>query len=201
MRNLRSIAGYTLIEMLFATSIFSLVIGGACTFLIGAYRMTKGTFAMTTLAIQQREVRERMLFRAAPIQNGVAWPGVLSGSRAEGNVVVDGSKIMLSASGVTLSSGEIVDPSGDNIQIVRRTSSVGGYLANSSDQVQSDTWLRPLDAACTPQSWARQSTDGTVVFVTLGGALDGISVTNRVVFPRFGVVQATPSTASFMEDQ
>ncbi len=190
--------GFTLVEMLMAVSIFTLVIGGAGTFLVGAYRMTKGAFAMTTLSVQQRELRERLLFRAVPIHDNVAWPGVLSGARS-GAVVEGGIKLLMAAPGVNLSTGEAVEPTGNNLQIVRHASGANGYLVNDGDQTQRERWLRPMDAACVPESWVEASSDGSSVFVMLGGALDGVGVTNRVVFPRFGVVQPTPSTDVFEE--
>ncbi len=194
----RARSGFTLVEMMFATAIFALVVGGAGTFMIGAYRMTKATFATTTLAVQQREVRERLLFRAVPMHDGVVWPGVLSGANDNG-VVEGGAKLLMAAPGVDLSTGASVAPAGNNLHIVRHSSGSGGYFANDGDQTQRDRWLRPMDAACVPESWVQQTTDGSAVFVTLGGALDGVGVTNQVVFPRFGAVQPTPSTGRFKE--
>ena len=193
-------SGFTLVEMLTATVIFSLVVGGIGTFMIGAYRMTKGTFAMATLSVQQREIRERMLFRAAPVREGVAWPGMISGANDNLSVIGSGEKIQMSAVGVNLTTGAAVQPVGSNIRIARQTSARGGYFVNEGDETTGGRWLRPLDATCVPDSWVDESTDYTSVFVTLGGALDGVSVTNRVVVPRFGVVQPTPSTNIFKKE-
>ncbi len=195
----RSRLGFTLVEMIFATAIFTLVVGGVGTFMLGAYRMTKGAFAMTTLAVQQREVRERLLFRAVPMNNGVVWPGVLSGSR-DGDVVEGGIKLLMAAPGVNLTTGVAVEPSGNNLQIVRHASNYGGYFVNDGDQTLRETWLRPMDSSCVPDSWVDESTDDNAVFITLGGALDGMGITNRVVFPKFGVIQSTPSTDIFKEE-
>ena len=193
----RSMSGFTLVEMLTATVIFSIVVGGIGTFMVGAYRMTKGAFAMSTLAVQQREIRERMLFRASPVHEGVAWPGMLSGASDSLSVIGSGEKIQMAADGVNLTTGAAVQPVGRNIQIARQTSARGGYLVNESDLSTGGRWLRPLDATCAPVSWVDESTDYASVLVTLGDALDGVGVTNRVVVPRFGVVQPTPSTDLF----
>lgn len=193
----RSKSGFTLVEMLTATAIFSLVIGGIGTFMIGAYRMTKGAFAMATLSVQQREIRERMLFRVAPVHEGVAWPGMISGANDNLSVIGSGEKILMSAAGVNLETGAAVQPVGSNIQIARQTSVRGGYFVNEGDETMGERWLRPLDATCVPDSWVDESTGYTSVLVTLGGALDGVAVTNRVVVPRFGIVQPTPSTDLF----
>ena len=190
-------SGFTLVEMLTATVIFSLVIGGIGTFMIGAYRMTKGAFAMATLSVQQREIRERMLFRVAPVHEGVAWPGMISGANDNLSVIGSGEKILMSAAGVNLETGAAVQPVGSNIQIARQTSVRGGYFVNEGDETMGERWLRPLDATCVPDSWVDESTGYTSVLVTLGGALDGVAVTNRVVVPRFGIVQPTPSTDLF----
>ena len=191
--------GFTLVEVLFATAIFALVMGGVGTFLVGAFRMTKGAFAMTTLAVQQRELRERLLFRAVPVHDGVVWPGVLSGGKERVSVVEGGAKILMSAGGVNLATGAAVDPAGGNLHIVRHASARGGYLVNDGDRTLRERWLRPMAAACVPAAWVEESADFTSVRVTLGGELDGVGVTNRVVAPRFGLAQPTPSTAAFGE--
>jgi prepilin-type N-terminal cleavage/methylation domain-containing protein len=197
MDSFRQTSGFTLVEMLFATTIFALVVGGAFTFMAGSYRMTKNAFATTTLSVQQREVRERLLFRAVPTHGGVAWPGLLSAASGRRSAVEGGAKILMSAGGVNLATGAAVEPTGGNLQIVRHASSLGGYFVNDGDQTLREKWLRPMGAACVPESWVDEPTDCSSVLVTLGGALDGVGVTNRVVVPRFGVVQPTPSTGVF----
>ena len=199
MRAPRSRSAFTLVEMLLATAVFSLVVGGAGTFMVGAYRMTKGAFAMTALSVQQRELRERLLFRAVPIHDGVAWPGVLSGGSERQSIVEGGAKILMSADGVNLATGAAVAGAGSNIHIVRHAAGAGGYFVNDGDQTRRESWLRPMGAACVPASWLEETASRAAVLVTLGAALDGIGVTNRVTAARFGFVQPTPSTDLFGE--
>lgn len=196
MMSARTRPAFTALEMLFATAIFSLVMGGVCTFLVGSFRMTKGAFAETTLSLQLRETRERVLFKAIPTHHGTAWPGVLSGE-GTGSGVEGGVKILLSAGGVNTATGAGVAPSGMNIHLVRHAAAGGGYLVNDGDTAQRSSWLRPMNASCVPGEWVTDK--GGAMFVTLGGVVEGVGVTNRIVAPSFGRTQPTPSTSYFAE--
>ena len=89
-----------------ATFITVLVMGGLCTFFLGAHRLVKGAYAESELSIQLRFLREKLLFHVAPPHNGKIWAGLLSGSGIGNSSVVESSfKVRMAANGIVLSSG------------------------------------------------------------------------------------------------
>ena len=112
-------SGFTLMEMMMATFITVLVMGGLCTFFLGAHRLVKGAYAESELSIQLRFLREKLLFHVAPPHNGKLWAGLLSGSGIGNNSVVESSfKVRMAANGIDLSSGE---PCSQTIELIPDT--------------------------------------------------------------------------------
>ena len=189
-------AAFTVVEMMVATSIFALVVGGVGTFIVGSYRMTKGTFARVSLSMQIRETRERLLFRAIPTHDGTIFAGILSGTNASGTVVepqANPIKILMTAGGVK-TDGTMVSPSSRNLQLIRD----GGAFQND-DYRAGSAWLRPMAAEVVPATWlSLYSSVGKpkAIAVTLGGVVDGVGLTNTVTVPIFGTIQPPQSSTA-----
>ena len=81
--------GFTLVEMMFAVTIFSVVMLAVLSSFIGSIRLMKVTFATAEMSLRVRDLRERLLFHAAPPHDGTIWAGLLSGTNStdvlEGN--------------------------------------------------------------------------------------------------------------------
>ena len=72
-------AGFTLLEVMFATAIFSIVAASLVTFFLGVQRLSWRATATAELSVAMRELREKLLFHAQPVINGVMRSGLLSG--------------------------------------------------------------------------------------------------------------------------
>ena len=183
-------------EMMMATFITVLVMGGLCTFFLGAHRLVKGAYAESELSIQLRFLREKLLFHVAPPHNGKIWAGLLSGSGiGNGSVVENSFKVRMAANGIDLSSGE---PCSQTIELIpdTGTGSDGAtvrWFKNDGDRVD-DQWprkyLRPVPDYL-PADWLTDSelTARNIFFVTLDVAMNGYRRSERLTIPVFGKVQ------------
>ena len=75
----RRSVGFTLLEVMFATAIFSIVAASLLTFFIGVQRLSRRATATAELSVAMRELREKLLFHAQPANDGVVSSGLLSG--------------------------------------------------------------------------------------------------------------------------
>ena len=188
--------GFTLIEMMMATFITVLVMGGLCAFFLGAHHLVQGAYAESELSIQLRFLREKLLFHVAPHHNGKIWAGLLSGSAIGNSSVVESSfKVRMSANGVDLSSGASCS---QTIELIPDTGTgsdgtTARWFKNDGDRVD-DQWqrpyLRPIPGYL-PADWLTDSevTARNIFFVTLDIAMNGYRRSERLVIPVFGKVQ------------
>ncbi len=70
--------GFTLVELMFTTAIFAVVMIAVSSAFIGGMRLLKVTFATVEMSIQARMLRDRLLFHAVQPHGGAAWAGLLS---------------------------------------------------------------------------------------------------------------------------
>ncbi len=191
-------------EMMMATFITVLVMGGLCTFFLGAHRLVQGAYAESELSIQLRFLREKLLFHVAPPHNGKLWAGLLSGSGIGNNSVVESSfKVRMAANGIDLSSGA---PCSQTIELIPGTGigsdgSTMRWFKNDGDRVD-DQWRRPYlrpVPSYLPADWLTDSevTARNIFFVTLDTAMNGYRRSERLVIPVFGKVQEPGSGGVF----
>ena len=163
-----------------ATFITVLVMGGLCTFFLGAHRLVQGAYAESELSIQLRLLREKLLFHVAPPHNGKVWAGILSGSSIGNSPVVESSfKVRMAANGIDLSSGA---PCSQTIELIPNTAvgsdgSTSRWFRNDGDRVD-DQWRRPYlrpVVGYLPDTWLTDSevTTRNIFFVTLDVAASG----------------------------
>ena len=89
MERVRSRCGFTLVELMVAATLFSVVLAAMGSAFVGGVRLLKVTFATVEMSLQARELRDRLLFRAAPAHHDTAWAGLLSGTN--GTDVLEGN--------------------------------------------------------------------------------------------------------------
>jgi len=189
-------SGFTLMELMMATFITILVMGGLCTFFLGAHRLVQGAYAESELSIQLRFLREKLLFHVAPPHNGKIWAGLLSGSSIGNSSVVESSfKVRMAANGIDLSSGV---PCSQTIELIPNTGtssdgSTARWFKNDGDRVD-DQWQRPYlrpVSGYLPNTWLTDSEVAArnIFFVTLDIAMNGYRRGERLVIPVFGKVQ------------
>ncbi len=190
-------SGFTLVEMMTATFITALVMGGLGTFFLGAHRLVKGAYAEAELSVQLRMLREKLLFHVAPPHDGKVWGGLLSGgSIANAPVVENSFKIRMASNGIQLADGA---PCDQTIELVAHTGSasdgsVARWFVNDGDRVD-DQWSRPYlrpVPGYLPAAWLADSklTSQNIFFITLDTTMNGYHRRERIAVPVFGKVQA-----------
>lgn len=189
-------AGYTLVEVLIASGLAALIFGGLGSLLIGTYRLSRLALAETELMLRLKEVRERVLFHAAPAHDRTVWSGVLSGG---GKGTEASIKVLMDSYGINLDDGKART---QQIQLVRHAETVAGksaaWLVNDGDRTIY-SWFRPANASFLADDWL----DDTLVkskgvfFLNLESEADGLSRRSRLTVPLFGRVQPKDSTEVF----
>ena len=189
-------SGFTLMELMIATFITVLVMGGLCSFFLGAHRLVQGGYAESELSIQLRFLREKLLFHVAPPHDGKIWAGLLSGSSIGNSSVVENSfKVRMAANGIDLLSGA---PCSQTIELIPNTGtgsdgSTVRWFKNDGDRVD-DQWQRPYlrpVPGYLPDAWLTDSevTALNIFFVTLDIEMNGYRRSERLTIPVFGKVQ------------
>ena len=112
MTTIRRRAGFTLLEVMFATAIFSIVAASLVTFFIGVQRLSRRATATAELSVAMRELREKLLFHAQPPDDESVRSGLLSGSKRGPSPIEAGIKVLVDApvftlDGAAVSLGEI----------------------------------------------------------------------------------------------
>lgn len=195
--------GFTLIEMMTAVFIFSVVVGGLGSFFLGIQRMMKESYAEAELSLRARALREKLLFHVAPphVAAGhghTVWSGVLSGTPKSGTglAVEGGSKVFLAATGIAADTGAVV---GQEIQLLPKTGSSGNAswrcFGNDSDRFDEQwrsPWLDPGRLDTIPAAGVF-STDvlatKNLFSINLELSANGFTRRERVVVPVFGKPQ------------
>lgn len=206
MKNGKSRKAFTLIELMLASGIMVIVIGGVGTFMLAAYRMVSRCYAEAQLSLQMRMMRERVLFHAAQPHNNTVWSGVLSGGtkRGDGQVIESSFKVWMAAKGVDLNTGK---PVNQDIQLLARTQSGFACLGNDSDRTGENiyrSWYRPY-AGLTyikADDWIEDRFQLTkhIFYLKFDGEMDGFRRRERIVVPVFGFVQEKNSTSVFHDN-
>ena len=71
--------GFTLVEMMIASAVFAMVVAGVATMFTAVVRMSRTAFTEAELSLNMRQLREKLLFHAAPPTGAAASAGLLSG--------------------------------------------------------------------------------------------------------------------------
>lgn len=187
--------GFTVVELMVATFIIALVMGGLCTFMVSSHRLVKGAYAEAELSLQLRTLREKLLFHVAPPHGSNVWAGVLSGTNATA-VVENSMKVRMFANGISLANGKACP---QTIELLARTETtqdgtVNRWLGNDGDRYD-DQWQRPYLRQVSnylPTYWLNDSqivNDRYIFFITLSATMNGYSRNERLAVPVFGKQQ------------
>lgn len=135
--------GFTFVETMVATVAMSIVLGALLSLFVATQRMVSLSMAETELSIAARQLREKLLFHAAPPINGVTYAGILSGTNA--NSVVEGGaspNIQMACAGIGSSLSDVRTQS---MRIMMWGASPSHYLLNEHipDKDAHAGWLKP----------------------------------------------------------
>ena len=198
--------GFTLVELMVATTVCAVLAAAVASSFIGGVRMLKATFATAEMSLRARDLRDRLLFHAAPPHDGVAWAGLLSGTNHADVLEGNATKILMRCPALRDAFGTTAD---QTIQVTFRdygTKTCRFFSEDRYDERWPQRWLNPgglnlmADSGTTvPLVWARKadnSEDHTRFYVHLTGRMEdeeGLPVTHaeRIVVPVFGYQQET----------
>lgn len=196
--------GYTLVELMMASTIFVLVVSGLGTFFVGVQRLAMNAFADAELTVRTREFRERLLFHVEPTGTDAVSAGILSGSPVnEASKVADPqtSKITMAAYGADPTDGKAVSK---RIELVRangvdRDGRPLGWIVNESSDSTATGWLRPGGFGFVEDGYLDTDlmNDRHLLFFNVTARANGRIRRERIVVPLFGTVQVKNSDHVF----
>lgn len=150
MRDVSRSRGFTLLELMIAVVVAAIVLSAVASSFIGGMRMLGQVFVESELSVRTRELREKLLFHAAPSHDNVVWAGLLSGTNLNQAVEGNGEKILLFAPAFRGgSAGPQTDTahlSAQRMELVFRDSgkkSCSLFSEDRYDERAEFRWLRP----------------------------------------------------------
>lgn len=207
MEHVKSRSGFTLVELMVAVTIFSIVAVALASSFIGGVRLLKVTFATAEMSLQARMLRDRLLFCAAPSHDGTVWAGLLSGTNGTDVLEGNATKIIMHCPALKNANGTTVN---QTIQLIFKdygTEKCSFFSEDRYDERWPHRWLNPgglnllADTGGTaPLVWARKadnSEDHSRFYIRLTGRTEvagfPIEHNERIVVPVFGRQQDTRS--------
>lgn len=197
--------GFTLVELMLTVAIFTLVVAAVGSAFIGGVRLLKATFATAEMSIRARDLRDRLLFHAAPPHHDTVWAGLLSGTNSNDVLEGNATKILMHCTAFKPTDNSAAP---QTIQLVFKdfgTKKCSFFSEDRYDERWPIRWLNPsglnllADSRNTPPlTWARKADnteDHSRFYIHLSGRTDvaGLSVEHneRIVVPVFGRQQET----------
>lgn len=199
--------GFTLVELMVTSAISALILGAVASSFVGGIRLLKATFATAEMSLRSRDLRDRLLFHAAPIHDDTVWAGLLSGTNQTDVLEGNEKKIVMRCAALNTSGSATAD---QTIQLIFKdfgTEKCRFFSEDRYDERWPHRWLHPgglnllADSNGTPPlKWARNANNGedhSRFYIHLSGRTDvaGLSVEHneRIVVPVFGKQQETCS--------
>ena len=196
-----------------AITVFVLVIAGVGSVFTAVVKMSRTAFTEAELALNMRQLREKLLFHVAPPHDGYVWSGLLSADAG----VENSQKIRAASEGVyavesSTKSGETVAQS---IELVQHSGE--RYFTNDGDRYDDNfaiRWLTPGGLSLLPgdddvfalddgesiatleDSFQAQK---NLYFINLRAKVNGVERGERIVVPIFGKAQVR-NTGSVFHD-
>lgn len=197
--------GFTLVEMMFAVTIFAIVMVAVSSSFIGSVRLLKTTFATAEMSLRVRDLRERLLFHAAPPHGGTIWAGLLSGTNSTDVLEGNATKILMHCAALKNADGTTANQRMEVIFKNYGAKTCSFFSEDRYDESWPQRWLNPGginlmadSSATTPLVWARNkdnAEDKTRFYIHLTGRMDvaGLPIAHneRIVVPVFGRQQET----------
>ena len=204
MTTIRRRAGFTLLEVMFATAIFSIVAASLVTFFIGVQRLSRRATATAELSTAMREMREKLLFHAQPAGDGVVRSGLLSGVSRGSSPIEAGIKVLVDAPVFTLDGGAV---SLGEIQLLNDS---GRFKNDGTTDPWRTLWFRfggsVEGGASSGLEYLGDDVfeDGVaslgLYFLNLCASMGGVEHGERIAVPVFGVGQVKNTTSVFHDN-
>lgn len=197
--------GFTLVELMVTSVIFMVILAAVVSTYMGSVRLLRVTVATTEMSLGVRDLRDRLLFHAAPPHDDTIWAGLLSGTNHVDVLEGNATRILMRCVAMKNNTGTM------GSQTIRLGFNDYGTekCSFSSDDRYDERWKRRWlhpgnlnlladSSSKAPLVWARK-TDGTEdhsrFYIRLKGRTEaaGIPVEHgeRIVVPVFGRQQTT----------
>ena len=198
--------GFTLVELMITAAISAVILGAVVSSFVGGIRLLKATFATAEMSLRARDLRDRLLFHAAPTHNDTVWAGLLSGTNSADVLEANATKILMHCAAMKTTGGTTAN---QTIQLVFKdpgTAKCSFFSEDRYDERWPQRWLNPgglnllADLDVQPLVWAKKddnTDDKSRFYIHISGRTDvaGLSVEHneRIVVPVFGKQQETRS--------
>lgn len=224
-RPVNSAAGFTLVEMMIASFVAVVLFAGIGTLLLGTENLVTDAYCEAELSIKTRELRDRILFQAAPYDDGKISSGLLSGTIGEVNSLRSGAKALVFAPAtkvaVTGTGAAGTVSSLQKIELARNVSNgeEAGFLVNDGQfGAARENWFRFAGAGWIgtrkreigylPENWlsGRLVTDNSetsrnLYFLNISNKLGRITYRTRIAVPVFGAEQVRNTVDVFHDSE
>ena len=197
-------AGFTLLEVMFATAIFSIVAASLVTFFIGVQRLSRRATATAELSVAMRELREKLLFHAQPPDDESVRSGLLSGSKRGPSPIEAGIKVLVDAPVFTLDGAAV------SIGEIQLLNDSGRFKNDGASDPWRTLWFRfggsVEGGASSGLEYLGDDVfeDGVaslgLYFLNLSASEGGVVHGERIAVPLFGVEQVKNSTSVFHDN-
>ena len=205
MTTCRQRAGFILLEVMFATAIFSIVAASLVTFFLGVQRLSRRTMATAELSTSMRELREKLLFHAQPPDDGVVRAGLLSGVSRGSSPIEAGIKVLVDAPVFTLDGAAV---SLGEIQLLNDS---GRFKNDGATDPWRTLWFRfggsVEGGASSGLAYLGDDVfEGGVAvshgiyFLNLSASMGGVEHGERIAVPVFGTEQVKNTTSVFHDN-
>ena len=205
MTTCRQRAGFTLLEVMFATAIFSIVAASLVTFFLGVQRLSRRAMATAELSTSMRELREKLLFHAQPPDDGVVRAGLLSGVSRGSSPIEAGIKVLVDAPVFTLDGAAV---SLGEIQLLNDS---GRFKNDGATDPWRTLWFRfggsVVGGAASGLAYLGDDVfEGGVAvshgiyFLNLSASMGGVEHGERIAVPVFGTEQVKNTTSVFHDN-
>ena len=201
----RQRAGFTILEVMFATAIFSIVAASLVTFFLGVQRLSRRAMATAELSTSMRELREKLLFHAQPPDDGVVRAGLLSGVSRGSSPIEAGIKVLVDAPVFTLDGAAV---SLGEIQLLNDS---GRFKNDGATDPWRTLWFRfggsVEGGASSGLAYLGDDVfEGGVAvshgiyFLNLSASMGGVVHGERIAVPVFGTEQVKNTTSVFHDN-
>ncbi len=213
--NTSSRSGFTLLELVIASAILVIVFAQIASIFFGAQRLAKSCMAETEYALATRELRDKLLFQATPF-DGTHFSGGLLSAKSH---TVNNSAIKCTLPWEHVTSFDCGTNSASTFQLSSKNGSsflkdngandtwrwlfaqnigLGWSAGEWSDSMHSANGL--VDLAQFNASQSAVGMAGAHYYMSLRYSGHGLTRTERVSVPLFGVVQRTETDGETFHD-
>lgn len=192
----RSRAGFTMTELMIASTIMVIVMCSIGSTFMFCHRIMKTVTAETELSLGTRELRDKLLFKVAPYHDGIYYAGLLSATSKTARAAIESDACIMMYSPAYRASDGVMQS--QDQRIIMWSDQGGYYLFNDRDR-KNVRWLKPTTTHLISENGGNMSSilDDSDLAIKNRFYFDVIMTVNgerrgeRITVPLFGRIQPT----------